>query len=192
MVSFSPEKRKLLKAIVDSTEEGCEMKKVKLGGSNDFIINQNSYIRKVKPSFAKHSYDVPISTLASVIYELPLYQRVSVAGMIYNISPEMTDEKKGTIFTFKRAMLKDNEESIPIQLIDKTIFNKVQDKTCYRFNHMMINTFEQEKYLKSTKVTTIVDTDVVVDPPTNDHIAEVKLIFKKVVSFCQPDQQNNQ
>ena len=174
MISFSPEKKKLLKTIADSSENGCEMKKVKLGASNDIIINQNSSVKKVNPSFPKQSYDVPVTSLASVIYELPLNQRVSVAGMIYDLSPEMTDEKGGVIFNYKKAMLKDDEDSIPIQLRDRSIFNKVQDRSCYRLNHMMINIFQQEKYLRSTQITTIVDADIDVNPPTDEDIAEVK------------------
>lgn len=39
-------------------------------------------------------------------------------GLIYNISDEMTDEKRGKTLNYKRAMLKDNEDSILIQLTD--------------------------------------------------------------------------
>ena len=47
VVSFSPEKRKLLQSIVDSTNEGCEIKKSKMGSSDDIIINQHSAIKKL-------------------------------------------------------------------------------------------------------------------------------------------------
>ena len=39
VASFSPEKRKLLKILVNSNEEGCEIKKPKLSSSNDLIID---------------------------------------------------------------------------------------------------------------------------------------------------------
>ena len=39
VASFSPEKRKLLKLLVNSNEEGCEIKKPKLSSSNDLIID---------------------------------------------------------------------------------------------------------------------------------------------------------
>ena len=93
MVSFSPEKRKLLQSIVDSANEGCEIKKSKMGSSDDIIINQHSAIKTIKPSFPKHDQNIPISSLTAVVNELPLYKRVAVVGMVYNISEEIEDTK---------------------------------------------------------------------------------------------------
>lgn len=57
--------------------------------------------------------------------ELSLYQGEAVIQMIYNIS------EGGEIFTNKKKMLKDNEHSIPIQLINQNIFNEVQEIIFY-------------------------------------------------------------
>ena len=64
----------------------------------------------------------------------------------------MTDEKGGGSgggggLNYKRAMLKENQDLIPIQLIDQKIFSKVQEGSCYRFNHLIVSSFNQEKYL---------------------------------------------
>ena len=72
-----------------------------MGSSDDIIINQHSAIKKIKPSFPKHDQNIPISSLTVVVNELPLY---------------------------KRATLKDNEDSITIQLINPNIFNSVEEK----------------------------------------------------------------
>ena len=58
--------------------------------------------------------------------ELSLYQGEAVIQMIYNIS------EGGEIFTNKKKkMLKVNEHSIPIQLINQNIFNEVQEIIFY-------------------------------------------------------------
>ena len=184
MVSFSPEKRKLLQSIVDSTNEGCEIKKSKMGSSDDIIINQHSAIKKIKPSFPKHDQNIPISSLTAVVNELPLYKRVAVVGMVYNISEEIEDTKGERIFKYKRATLKDNEDSIAIQLINPNIFNSVEEKKIYRFNHMMINIFQQEKYLRSTQTTTVsLAPDTQIEPPLNDEMLKVKFFLKYLHSI---------
>ena len=126
-----------------------------MGSSDDIIINQHSAIKKIKPSFPKHDQNIPISSLTAVVNELPLYERVAVVGMVYNISDEIEDTKGERIFKYKRATLKDNEDSITTQLINPNIFNSVEEKKIYRFNHKMINIFQQEKYLRSTQTTTV-------------------------------------
>ena len=128
VVSFIPEKRKLLQSIVDSTNEGCEIKKSRMGSSDDIIINQHSAIKKIKPSFPKHDQNIPILSLTAVVNELPLYKRVAVVGMAYNISEEIEDTKGERIFKYKRATLKDNQDSITIQLINPNFFNSVEEK----------------------------------------------------------------
>ena len=128
VVSFIPEKRKLLQSIVDSTNEGCEIKKSRMGSSDDIIINQHSAIKKIKPSFPKHDQNIPILSLTAVVNELPLYKRVAVVGMAYNISEEIEDTKGERIFKYKRATLKNNQHSITIQLINPNFFNSVEEK----------------------------------------------------------------
>ena len=128
MVSFSPEKRKLLQSIADSTNEGCEIKKSKMGSSDDIIINQHTAIEKIKPNFPEHDQNIPISSLTAVVNELPLHKRVAVVGMVYNICEEIEDIKGEQIFKYKRVTLKDNQDSITIQLINPNIFNSVEEK----------------------------------------------------------------
>ena len=106
VVSFSPEKRKLLQSIVDSTNEGCEIKKSKMGSSDDIIINQHSAIKKIKPSFPKHDQNIPISSLTAAFNELPLYKRVAVVGMVYNIFEEIEDTKGERNFQIQKSHLK--------------------------------------------------------------------------------------
>ena len=184
MVSFSPEKRKLLQSIDDSTNEGCEIKKSKMGSSDDIIINQHSAIKKIKPSFPKHDQNIPISSLFAVVNELPLYQRVAVVDMVYNISEEIEDTKGERIFKYKRATLKDNEDSITIQLINPNIFNSVEEKKIYRFNHMMINIFQQEKYLRSTQTTTVsLAPYTQIESPLADEMLKVKFFLKYLHSI---------
>ena len=184
VVSFSPEKRKLLQSIVDSTNEGCEIKKSRNAASDDIIINQHSAIKKIKPSFPKHDQNIPISTLTAVVNELPLYKRVAVVGMVYNISQEIEDKKGERILKYKRATLKDNQDSIAIQLINPNIFNTVEEKKIYRLNHMMISIFEQEKYLKSTQVTTVSPApDTQIEPPLAAEMLKVKNFLKYLNSI---------
>ena len=59
----------------------------------------------------------------------------------------MTDEKGARGLNYMRAMLKENQDLIPIQLIDLKIFSNVQERLCYRFNHLIVSSFNQEKYL---------------------------------------------
>ena len=172
VVSFSPEKRRLLQTVENATDEGCEIKKSKISSSNDIIINQYSAIKKIKPTFPKTFHEVPVSTLSEVINELPLYKRVTVSGMVYNISSELTDEKKGKTFTYKKATLKDNTDSLTVQFL-KPYSSELQEKKCYKLNHMMICIYEQEKYLRTTQVSTIVEADIEVAPPSENVIEEV-------------------
>ena len=69
-------------------EEGCDT-----SSSNDLIINQDTAIRKMKPSFHKNALGVPIRPSVTIIKVLPLYQRASTLGLIYNISDETIDKK---------------------------------------------------------------------------------------------------
>ena len=93
--------------------------------------------------------------------------------MIYNISDEMTDEKGVKVLNYKRALLKDNQDSILIQLFNQKIFSNMQEGSHYRFSYTIISSFNQEKYLRSTQITTIADTDIEISPPIDDDIAEV-------------------
>lgn len=85
----------------------------------------------------------------------------------------MIDEKRGKVLNYKRATLKDNQDSVLIQLIDNKIFSKAQEGSHYRFNHMIISRFNQEKYLWCTQITTIAVTDIEVSQPTDDDIVEI-------------------
>ena len=157
-----------------------------MGSSDDIIINQHSAIKKIKPSFPKHNQNIPILSLTVVVNELPLYKRVTVVGMAYNISEEIEDTKGERIFKYKRATLKDNQDSITIQLINPNIFKSVEEKTIYRFNHMMINIFQQEKYLRSTQITTVsLAPDTQIEPPLADEMLKVKkaVYFQKLAVF---------
>ena len=85
---------------------------------------------------------------------------------------------------YKRANLKDNEDSIAIQLINPNIFNRVEEKNIYRFNHMMINIFQQGKYLRSTQITTVSLTpDTQIEPPLADEMLKVKFFLKYLHSI---------
>ena len=139
---------------------------------------------KTQPSFPKHDQNIPISLLTAVVNELPLYKRVAVVGMVYNISEEIEDTKGERIFKYKRATLKDNEDSITIQLINPNIFNSIEEKKISRFNHMMINIFQQEKYLRSTQTTTVsLAPDTQIEPPLADEMLKVKLFLKYLHSI---------
>ena len=52
----------------------------------------------MKLSFPKHVLDLLITPLVTIISELPLYQRVSAARLIYNFSDEMVDKKGRTLY----------------------------------------------------------------------------------------------
>ena len=109
---------------------------------------------------------------------------MAVVGIVYNISEEIEDTKGERIFKYKRATLKDNEDSITIQLINPNIFNSVEEKKIYRFNHMMINIFQQEKYLRSTQTTAVsLAPDTQIEPPLADEMLKVKFFLKYLHSI---------
>ena len=79
-------------------------------------------------------------------------------------------------------MLKDNEHSTPIQLINQNIFNNVQEKTYYRLTHMMVSIFQQEKNFGTTQITTTSETNNEITAPSDDAIPEIKTVFDYKIS----------
>ena len=103
--------------------------------------------------------------------------------MVYNISEEIEDTKGERVFKYKRATLKDNQDSITIQLINPNNFNSVEEKKT-RFNHMIINIFPQEKYLRSTQITTVsLAPDTQIEPSLADEMLKVKFFLKYLHSI---------
>ena len=55
--------------------------------------------------------------------EIRLYELMNVTGLIFNLSEKEVVKKDGKPFRFKKALMKDNTDTILISLLMKSIIN---------------------------------------------------------------------
>ena len=78
--------------------------------------------------------------------------------MIYQILSEQSDVKGQKFFQFKKAVLKDSNDIVEIQIVGKKLYNLLEEKKCYKLEYLMIIAFNQCKYLRTTTMTKITNT----------------------------------
>ena len=114
VVSFSPEKHKLLEKI-QNQDTGHELKKIRLNSKNEIIINDYISVREVQPNFRKIEKFV---TIAHINNELELYDIVKITRIIYNLEPEETVDKNEKKIHLRKATLQDkNNDGISSQCL---------------------------------------------------------------------------
>ena len=118
VVSYSPGKWNILLELEDSDEAGCELHQIKTG-KIDYIMEANTTIKKKKLSFPKQEISMSLHTLNKIIHECQLYQRIAKEGVIYQISSEQSDVKGQKFFQYKKAMLKDSNDTIETEIVGK-------------------------------------------------------------------------
>ena len=73
---------------------------------------------------------MPLHTLNETMNECQLYQRMATQGMIYQISSEQSNVKGQKFFQYKKAMIKDSNGTIEIQIVGKKLCSLLEEKKC--------------------------------------------------------------
>ena len=63
--------------------------------------------------------------------------------MIYQISSEQSDINGQKFFQYKKAMLKDSNDTTKIQIVGKKLWNLLEERKCYKLELTSANTSEQ-------------------------------------------------
>ena len=92
-------------------------------GKIDYIMEANVTIKKKKLSFLKQEISMPLHELNEIINECQLYQSIATEGMTYQISSEQSNVKGQKFFQYKKAMLRDSNDTIEIQIVGKKLFS---------------------------------------------------------------------
>ena len=81
---FSPEKHKLLK-VIEQENAGSEIKQFKRTKRNDILISDCTSIEKMKVDFTQSIHNAVFQKILTVEYKLPLFDKVNVKGIVYDI-----------------------------------------------------------------------------------------------------------
>ena len=73
---------------------------------------------------------MPLHTLNEIMSECQLHQRIATQGMIYQISSEQSDAKGQKFFQYKKALIKDSNDTIEIQIVGKKLYSLLEEKKC--------------------------------------------------------------
>lgn len=93
-VCFSSEKLDLISHIA-AEGKGSEIKRFKRDENNSIIITDYSAVRKIEPNFKKVEQTVSAVTIASIMNEKPLYEIITVKGLVSDLMPTETTQKDG-------------------------------------------------------------------------------------------------
>ena len=74
-------------------------------------------------------------------------------------------------------MLKDSNDAIEIQIVGKKLYKLLEEKKCYKLEHLMITAFNECKYLRTTLMTKITNITLDVAEQVPSCEIEVLLIF---------------
>lgn len=178
VISFSPEKHKLLSE-VNNSDNGVEIKKLKKNDQDDYIINQWSTVKRTKLSFPKTKEQMPISTIEKIINELPMFSRVSLIALLHNIQPIELDCL--TNKQYRKAVMTDESGTIPIT-VEQICFENIENNQTYRADYMMISQTNNRRILKTTNRTIFKKVPVVIKKPKEDEFdSDTSNIVGKII-----------
>ena len=126
VVSFSPEKHKLLEKI-QNQDTGCKLKKLRLNSKIEIIVNDYTSVREVQPNFRKIEKKRQFVTIAHIKNEPELYDIVNVTGIVYNLESVKTADKNEKKIHLRKATLQDKTDDIPITIFGDLV-NQINNK----------------------------------------------------------------
>ena len=150
VVSFSPEKHKLLEKI-QNQDTGCELKRFPLNSKNEIIINDYTSVREVQPNFQKIEKKRQFVTIAHINDESELYDIVNVTGIIYNLETLDKIEKKIHLL---KATLQDKTDDIPISIFGDLVNQINNEGMTVTLTDLRVSKYMTTRLLKSTDTTT--------------------------------------
>ena len=100
-------------------------------------MEANITIKQKKLSIPKQEISILLHSLNEIITEYKLYQRISTEAKIYQISSEQSDVKSQTFFLYKKAILKNSNDTIKFQIYGKKLFSLLEEKNCYKFEDLL-------------------------------------------------------
>ena len=182
-VCFSPEKHCLFEKISNDDKSGIEIKRFKFGDNDsDIIINDFTSVKSTDVNFTNKSLQLRSCTIEQVINECPIFDIVSVKGLVYNLQDETTVKKDDKPLRMRKGMIKDQDAKISLVLFD-VIIDKVENNKFYEFQKLRVQKFSNERLLKSTEITTVSEMEnpgVVVTKEESEHHENTKIVAKVV------------
>ena len=127
VVSFSPEKHKLLSKI-QAKNTNCELRKCRSNSKEEIIINDFTSVKEIEKTFEKKEKKRSFVSVAFVSNDLQLYDVVNIIGFGYNVSPTEIVEKNEQQISLRKASLKDHTDEISITFFGK-LAEKVEEQT---------------------------------------------------------------
>ena len=122
VVCFNSEKHKPLNKILQA-ETWCELKRYKLNGKNEIIVNDTIIWKEIKSNFGRQQKQV-----SYINNEALLYERINVAGLVFNNSSTEHAVKDGKISRLRKASFQDNSHDVSITFFDSLV-DQIEKKT---------------------------------------------------------------
>ena len=161
VVSFSPEKHKLLQKI-EHNNTGCELKKFRYSDKHEIIINHNTLVREIQPTFRKIERKPKFFTVAHINNESQVYEIVNVTAIIYNVSPIEIVETEDKTHYLRKATLQDTTDKIPVtifgDLVNNELVNTVEENPItIVITELRVSQYMNTRLLKTTEASTITE-----------------------------------
>lgn len=122
VVCFNSEKHKPLNKILQA-ETWCELKRYKLNDKNEIIVNDTIIWKEIKSNFGRQQKQV-----SYINNEAQLYERINVAGLVFNDSSIEHAVKDGKISRLRKASFQDNSHDVSITFFDSLV-DQIEKKT---------------------------------------------------------------
>ena len=122
VVCFNSEKHKPLNKILQA-ETWCELKRYKLNDKNEIIVNDTIIWKEIKSNFGRQQKQV-----SYINNEAQLYERINVAGLVFNDSSIEPAVKDAKISRLRKASFQDNSHDVSITFFDSLV-DQIEKKT---------------------------------------------------------------
>ena len=117
------------------------------------IVNYFTSVKSTDFHFSLKSLELRSLTVGQVNIECTIYEILSVKGLVYNLKNETAVSKEGYPLHLRKRIAKVDQDKISLVLIDGLI-DGVENNKCYEFKKLIVQTFMNERLLKSNETLT--------------------------------------
>ena len=149
VVSFSPEKRKLLSKI-QAKNTNCELRKCRSNSKDKIIINDYTSVKEIEITCEKKENKRNFVSAAFVNKEAQLYDALNIIRFVYNVSSIQIVEKNEQQISLRKASLKDHTVEISITFFGN-LAEKVPEQTTFSLTDLRVSKYMNTRLLKTTK-----------------------------------------
>ncbi|XP_066936772.1 uncharacterized protein [Clytia hemisphaerica] len=149
-VCYDLDRRPLLEKFNKESNSCCLLNAEK--SDNDVIILDDTIIKQKKVAFDNKTFEPQITSLMSVLQEIPIWARVSVLGRIYDLQDTSSSSKQKT--KLREAKIID-QSNVSRQITFFDHFDEVDEGKVYKITNVMVAKYDKKKVLKVSENSSI-------------------------------------